>query len=61
MSLRIYRVINIFLPVNASLRWLNNVSGSFLSVPIHQRQSIFNNDDVNLLAASALLVQSGLL
>ncbi len=31
MSLRIYRDINLFLPVIASLRWLNNVSCSFLS------------------------------
>jgi hypothetical protein len=31
MSLRIYRVINIFLPVNASLHRLNNVSCYFVS------------------------------
>jgi hypothetical protein len=31
MSLRIYRSFHIFLPKNASLRWLNNASCSFLS------------------------------
>jgi hypothetical protein len=34
MSLRIYRDNNIFLPVNASLHWLNNASGLFLSFPL---------------------------
>jgi hypothetical protein len=32
VSLRIFRAINTFLPVNASLHWLNNVSCLFLSM-----------------------------
>jgi hypothetical protein len=31
MSLRIYRTINIFITVNAGLRWLSNVAAYFLS------------------------------
>jgi hypothetical protein len=58
MSLRIYKVIKIFLPVNAGLCWLCNVSCLFLSVPSNQRPNIYNKDELKLLAASALLVQS---
>jgi hypothetical protein len=33
-SLRIYRAIYIFLPVNASLPWVNNVICLFVSFPL---------------------------
>jgi hypothetical protein len=36
MSLRIYRAINIFLPVNVSLYWLNNV----FVIPANNKWSI---------------------
>jgi hypothetical protein len=37
----IYNAKSVFIAGNASLGWLNNVSGLILSVPTNQRPSIF--------------------
>jgi hypothetical protein len=47
---------SVFIAVNASLGWLNNVSGLILSAPTNQRRIILTTKNEELLAASALFL-----
>jgi hypothetical protein len=51
----LYYARSVFFAVNVSFCWLNNVSGSILSVPPTEAEYILTTMNEELLAASVLL------